>query len=116
MRRIPQRRSSAQGDVSGLAECDREMATAAAMEGGAEPIHDAVGRSDSSGASMSPVPLRPEDSRYGRLRPLSRLTMNSLRSALTAVLAGRKIHRSGRRRTAKELARRRAILRGTTVT
>src|SRR6266853_2050174 len=42
--------------------------------------------------------------------------MNSLRSALTAVLADPKIHRSGRRGTAQELAWRRAILRGTTVT
>jgi len=37
---------------------------------------------------MSDVLLRPEEFRYGRLRPPSRLSMNSLRSALTAVLAG----------------------------
>jgi hypothetical protein len=39
-------------------------------------------------ASVSPVPLRPEDSQFGRLRPPSRLKMNSRCSALTAVLAG----------------------------
>jgi hypothetical protein len=39
-------------------------------------------------ALMSPVPLRPEDSLCGRLRPPSRLQMNSRCSALTAVLAG----------------------------
>lgn len=39
-------------------------------------------------ANMSPVPLRPEDSQFGRLRPPSRLKMNSRCSALTAVLAG----------------------------
>jgi len=60
--------------------------------------------SDSRGARMSPAPLRPEDLRCSRLRPPSRLTMNSLRSALTAVLAGPKIHRSGRRGTVKERA------------
>jgi hypothetical protein len=37
---------------------------------------------------MNPALLRPEDLRYGRLWPLSRLSMNSLRSAWTAVLAG----------------------------
>ena len=39
-------------------------------------------------ASVSPVPLRPEDSQFGRLRAWSRLKMNSRCSALTAVLAG----------------------------
>lgn len=39
---------------------------------------------------MSLVPLCPEAFSYGRLRPPSRLQMNSLRSALTAVLAGLK--------------------------
>jgi hypothetical protein len=37
---------------------------------------------------VSPVPLRPEDFLCGRLRPPSRLKMNSRCSALTAVLAG----------------------------
>ena len=94
-----------------------EMGTAAEMEGGAEPVHHAMGRSDSSsGASMNPLPLRPADFQCGRLRPPSRLTMNSLRSALTAAFAGLKIHKSGRSGTTKELARRRAITRGTTIT
>jgi hypothetical protein len=39
-------------------------------------------------ASVGSVPLRPEHSPYGRLRPRSRLKMNSRCSALTAVLAG----------------------------
>jgi hypothetical protein len=37
---------------------------------------------------MNRVPLGPADFRCSRLRPPSRLEMNSLRSALTAVLAG----------------------------
>src|SRR6202007_1860773 len=37
---------------------------------------------------VSPVPLRPKDPHSGRLRPPSRLKMNSQGSALTAVLAG----------------------------
>ena len=44
--------------------------------------------SGSERSGMSDVLLRPEEFRYGRLRPPSRLSMNSLRSALTAVLAG----------------------------
>ena len=39
-------------------------------------------------ACLIVVPLRPEDSLCGRLRPPSRLQMNSQRSALTAALAG----------------------------
>jgi hypothetical protein len=39
---------------------------------------------------VSPVPLRPEGSQCGRLRPPSRLKMNSLRSALTAAEASHK--------------------------
>jgi hypothetical protein len=54
--------------------------------------------------SVSPVPLRPEDSPCGRLRPPSRLKMNSRYSALTAVLAGLRKLISGRRGTVKELA------------
>jgi hypothetical protein len=45
-------------------------------------------RKSGYGWSVSPVPLRPEDFPYGRLRPPSRLKMNSRCSALTAVLAG----------------------------
>lgn len=37
---------------------------------------------------MNPALLGPEDLRCSRLRPLSRLPMNSLRSAWTAVLTG----------------------------
>jgi hypothetical protein len=44
------------------------------------------------------VKLRPEDLRYGRL------PTNSLRSALTAVLAGQNLWPSGRRRTTNELS------------
>lgn len=54
---------------------------------------------------MSDVLLRPEEFRYGRLRPPSRLPMNSLRSALTAALAGQNPWLSGRRRTTNELSR-----------
>lgn len=50
------------------------------------PGHEPFSGSERSG--MSDVLLRPEEFRYGRLRPPSRLSMNSLRSALTAVLAG----------------------------
>lgn len=39
---------------------------------------------------MNLAPLRPDWIGYGCLRPPSRLKMNSLRSALTAVLAGLK--------------------------
>ena len=53
-------------------------------------------------ASVSTVLLRPDDSQYGRLRPPSRLKINSRCSALTAVLAGQTHLRSGRRRTAVE--------------
>jgi hypothetical protein len=41
----------------------------------------------------------PGETRYGRLRPPSRLKMNSLRSALTAVLARQTIQLSGKRET-----------------
>jgi hypothetical protein len=48
-----------------------------------------MGRSHpAGGAYVNPALLRPEDLRYGRLRPPSRLLMNSLRSALTALLTG----------------------------
>jgi len=53
---------------------------------------------------MNVVLLRPEDRRYGRLRPPSRLLMNSLRSALTAILAGHNPWPSGRRRITNELS------------
>jgi len=109
--------SASSASLSGLAERNHEMGTNAGMEGGAEPVHHIMGRSDSSGgARMHPVPLRPADFRCGRLQPLSRLTMNSLRSALTALFAGLKIHKSGRSGTTKELARGRATTSGTTIT
>jgi hypothetical protein len=41
----------------------------------------------------------PGETRYGRLRPPSRLKMNSLCSALTAVLASQTIQLSGKRET-----------------
>ena len=47
--------------------------------------------------------LRPAQFSYGRLRPDSRLTMNSLRSALTLAPAGPNKLRSGRRPAAKIL-------------
>ena len=54
---------------------------------GGENAHGLCNRRE--GAGVIPAPLRPEDSQYGRLRPRSRLKMNSRCSALTAVLAGR---------------------------
>jgi hypothetical protein len=65
-------------------------------------LADAVKSVSTGDASASPVLLRPEDSQYGRLRPRSRLKMNSRCSALTAVLADLtdpKIRREGELRS-----------------
>lgn len=47
---VSQRGSGAEAAVSGAAECERQMGGGAALEGGAEPVRDSLGRSDQSRA------------------------------------------------------------------
>ena len=58
----------------------------------ARPDEDRILIAQESGV-LFPLPGK---TRYGRLRPPSRLKMNSLRSALTAVLARQRIQPSGK--------------------
>jgi hypothetical protein len=46
---VSQRRRGTEGDVSGIAQRDRQMGTAAALEGGAEPVHVDVARNSGIG-------------------------------------------------------------------
>src|SRR4051794_9207466 len=64
------------------------MGKPVALEGGLEPVHAALGRSDPDrDQSVILVPFAPDRNRYGLRGPPSRLEMNSLRSALTAAPA-----------------------------